>query len=68
MARQPSLTARMAALLDRMAFAMDLLAALEPRPTGCDVAEPKPLEPSALRYRDEARALIGEYRRRHGDD
>lgn len=63
-ARRPSLTTRCVALLDRMAFAMDLLAALEPVPEGWDVATPKPLESSAHRLRDEARALVDEHRRR----
>lgn len=56
-------SARAADLLDRMAFAMDLLSAFEPVPEGWDVAAPKPLEPSAHRLRDEARALVAEHKR-----
>jgi hypothetical protein len=65
--RRTSLTARMSGLLDRMAFALDVLPVLIPdeRRYLQDKHSPRgAFQPSTARLSDEARALIAEYRQR----
>lgn len=60
-----ALTARMASLLDRMAFAVMLAPALVPdtkRDPQCLVTQREAMLPSSLKLSEEAKALVDEYR------
>lgn len=70
--RKPSITRRMADLLDSMAFACEVGIGLASpdKVAGQANSERETVEPSFRRYAEEARALVAEYRsggRRRGD-
>lgn len=70
MARKPSLTARMADLLDRIAFGLEATTSQLPHTPRSSGQPTYPLStresflPSAQRLAEQARALADEYRRR----
>lgn len=68
MTRRAPLTQRMADLLERMSFGLDVMVSIASpeRDFGKPLSEREALEPSARKMQHEAAALVAEQRRRAG--